>query len=74
MEDVETILQIIPCTELEAVYRDSEGECSDPIVCLALVEISNGTETYREVRPMIADEKSIEFAAASNMVRLQSRR
>ncbi|WP_266172019.1 hypothetical protein [Dyella subtropica] len=72
MSDQETIIQIMPATGWVAVYEMDGEESAEPIVCFALVEtVENGVKR-REVRPMSADDKVIDFADdAENFLRVE---
>lgn len=49
------IIQIIPCsTELYARFKQGDGEFTTRIVCMALVEETEGGITYRSVVGMDA--------------------
>jgi hypothetical protein len=72
MKEDETILQIIPATGWVAAYQDGSDKITDPVVCFALVEVNKNDDTYREVRPMLAEQKLIVFADdASNYLGLE---
>ncbi|TBR40482.1 MULTISPECIES: hypothetical protein [Dyella] len=67
----ETILQIMPATGWVAVYDVEGEESAEPIVCFALVESTEDGQTSRDVRPMVADGNTIDFAdTAENFVRV----
>ncbi|MFC4763570.1 hypothetical protein [Dyella koreensis] len=72
MSDQETIIQIMPATGWVAVYDMDGEETAEAIVCFALVEtIENGVKR-RDVRPMCADDKVIDFADdAENFLRVE---
>lgn len=72
MSDQETIIQIMPADGWVAVYEMDGEESAEPIVCFALVESIEDGIKRRDVRPMCADGKLIDFAdEAENFVRVE---
>ncbi|HEY2623148.1 hypothetical protein [Dyella sp. Tek66A03] len=72
MSSEETIIQIMPATGWVAVYDIDGEESAEAIVCFALVEAVEDGVKSRDVRPMCADGKLIDFAdAAENFLRVE---
>jgi hypothetical protein len=68
----ETIIQIMPATGWVAVYDIDGEESPEAIVCFALVESTEDGITTRDVRPMCADGKLIDFAdVEENFLRVE---
>jgi len=56
------IAQIIPAHGWYATYTDDEpGTPLDPVVCFALVEFTDGSDSWQEVKPMVGDRRSADF-------------
>ena len=72
MSSEESIIQIMPATGWVAVYEIDGEESAEAIVCFALVESIEDGVKRRDVRPMCADGKLIDFAdEAENFVRVE---
>ncbi|MHA6206282.1 hypothetical protein ACXU4B_17780 [Dyella soli] len=72
MSSHETILQIMPASGWVAIYDMDGEETPEAIVCFALVEAVEDGVTRRDVRPMCADGKLIDFADdAENFLRVE---
>ena len=74
LADLPVVLSIMPAPGWVAVYDD--GGC-EPLVCWAVVEMRDGADRWREVRPLVVgDPPGCDAVAASdctNLVRVEYR-
>lgn len=63
MTQDDKILQIIPAEGWFAVHRgENDQEALDPLVCFALVEITEDGKSMRTVRPMSWADDMVDFS------------